>query len=62
LKRHQTDFGYKRVNTRERDMYEAFDIDSGEEATERYIDARRMEFYEEYYSYLSENGVSPYFI
>lgn len=62
MKGHAADYGYIKADTTERDELEAFGIESGDRATGRYIDIRRREFFDEYYAYLIENGVSPYLI
>ena len=41
-------------------LLETFDIDSDDHVTGLYIEAERRSFYDEFYTYLKENGYDPY--
>lgn len=55
--RYWTEYGY---SDSESDMIEFADEYSEDDAVDLYIEAKRKEYYSEFYQYLRENGVNPF--
>lgn len=57
MKSNWEDYGFSQE---ELALLETFDIDSDDRVTGLYIEAERRAFYDEFYTYLKENGADPY--
>ena len=57
MKSNWEDYGFSQ---RELSLLDTFDTESNDRVTGLYIEAERRAFYDEFYTYLKENGADPY--